>query len=217
MRGQTNLRSLVRRGVGPANQLTRNSNSVSALSILPAGHTGTPCASTLRQQVRGAIHNHQGGLVSKRLANDLLVCAQTNLRTLKVTHVLGKMNQGADMLSRSNVSSEEWTLHPLAVQKIWEVFGRARVDLFASEDNSHCPIFFTKTTDALGHEWPSLRLYAYLPVAQTSQGTMAQAYSNSPPLEEPTMGVGVILAAESCQNSTQYELNIERVRTWLLS
>ncbi len=61
------------------------------------------------------------------------------------------------MLSRNNVSSEEWTLHPLVAQKIWEVCGRARVDLFASEDNSHCPIFLTKSTDALVHEWPSLR------------------------------------------------------------
>ncbi len=51
-------------------------------------------------------------------------------------HVPGKMNQGADMLSRNNVSSEEWTLHLLTVHKIWEAFGRARVDLFASKDNS---------------------------------------------------------------------------------
>ncbi len=96
--------------------------------------------------------NHQGGLVSKRLcmlAKGLLVCAQTNLRSLKATHVPGKMNQGADMLSRNNVSSEEWTLHLLTVQRIWEVFGRARVDLFASEDNSYCPIYFMKSTDAL--------------------------------------------------------------------
>ncbi len=33
---------------------------------------------------------------------------------------------------------------------------------------------------------------------QVSQGTTAQAYSNSPPLEEPNVGVGVIPAAESC-------------------
>ncbi len=32
---------------------------------------------------------------------------------------------------------------------------------------------------------------------QASQGTMAQADSNSPPLEKPTVGVGVIPAAES--------------------
>ncbi len=67
--------------------------------------------------------NHQDGLVSKQLctlANDLLVWAQTNLRSLKATHVMGKMNHGADMLSRNNVSSGEWTLHPLAVQKVCE-------------------------------------------------------------------------------------------------
>ncbi len=52
VRGQTDLRSLVRRGVGPAHQLPRNASSVPCLSILPAGHTGTPCASTIRQQFR---------------------------------------------------------------------------------------------------------------------------------------------------------------------
>ncbi len=35
-------------------------SSVSGLSILPAGHSGTPCASTLRQQVRGVIHKSPG-------------------------------------------------------------------------------------------------------------------------------------------------------------
>ncbi len=92
-RGQTDIWSLVRRGVGPAHQLPRNASSVLGLSILPAGHSRTPCASTLRQQVRGV--THQGGLVSKRLctlANDLLVWAPNNLRSLKATHVPGKMS-----------------------------------------------------------------------------------------------------------------------------
>ncbi len=73
------------------------------------------------------------------------------------------------MLSRNNVSSEEWMLHPHVVQRIWEIFGRARVDLFASKDNSHCPIFFTMSTDALAHEWPSLPLYAFPLVALLPQ------------------------------------------------
>ncbi len=118
--------------------------------------------------------NHQGGLVSK----GLLVWAQSNLRSLKAMHVLGKMNHGADMLSRNNVSSEEWTLHPLSVQKICEVFGKARVDLFASVDNSHCPIFFTKSTYALAHEWPSLPLYAFPPIALLPQ-VLRRVRSNS--------------------------------------
>ncbi len=50
VRGQTDFRSLVRRGVGPAHQLTRNASSVSGLSgTCPAGHSGTTCASMLRQ------------------------------------------------------------------------------------------------------------------------------------------------------------------------
>ncbi len=60
-------------------------------------------------------------------------------------------------------------MNALAVHKMFEVCGRARVDLFASEDNSHCPIFFTKSTDALAHEWPSLPLYAFPPIALPSQ------------------------------------------------
>ncbi len=182
VRGQTDLRSLVRRGVGPAHRLPRNVSSVPCLSILPAGHTGTPCSSTLRQQVRGVI-NHQGGLM----------WAQTNLHSLKAAHVPGKMNQGLDMLSRNNFSSEEWMLHPLAVQKIWEVFDRAWVDLFASKDKSHCPNFFTKSLDVLAHEWPSLPLYPSNHSAtagtQASQETtvfrkvrkVRKVYSNSPP------------------------------------
>ncbi len=94
-------------------------------------------------------------LASKQLCTKVsnhLVWAQNNLHSLKATHVPGKMNQGADMLSRNNVSSEEWTLHPLAVQRIWEIFGKAQVDLFASKDNSHCLIIFTRSMDALTHE-----------------------------------------------------------------
>ncbi len=52
------------------------------------------------------------------------------------------------MWSSNNVFSEEWTLHPL---------------------NSHCPIFFTRSMDFLAHEWPSLLLYAFLPVGLLPQ------------------------------------------------
>ncbi len=87
------------------------------------------------------------------------------------------------------------------VQKIWEDFGRARVDLFASEGNSHCPIFFMKSTDALAHEWPSLPLYAFPPIAllpQILRRVREQRHKIrliAPPLEEPAVGVVVIPAA----------------------
>ncbi len=60
VRGQTDLRSLVRSGVGPAHQLPRNASSLPCLSILPAGHTISPCSNTLRQHVRGVIHKSPG-------------------------------------------------------------------------------------------------------------------------------------------------------------
>ncbi len=81
--------------------------------------------------------------------------------------------------------------------------GRARVDLFTSEDNSHCPIFFYKEHGCPGPRMaqPSALCFpsshSATAGAQASQGTTAQAYSNSPPLEEPTVGVRVIPAAES--------------------
>ncbi len=95
--------------------------------------------------------NYQGGVSSKRLfilAERLLEWAQLNLRSLRAAHLPGRLNQGADMLSRSNVPSEEWMLHPQVVQKIWKTFGKAEVDLFASKDNSHCPTYYSKDRDA---------------------------------------------------------------------
>ncbi len=104
--------------------------------------------------------------------------AQNNLRSLKATHVPDKMNHGEDMLSRNNVSSGEWTLHPHAVQKILEVLSRAWVDLFTSEDNFHCPVFLAKSMDALAHEWPSLPLYAFPRVALLPQLLFSTARTN---------------------------------------
>ncbi|KAI2647798.1 hypothetical protein H4Q32_031262 [Labeo rohita] len=116
--------------------------------------------------------NRQGGLSSRHLftlVEGLLEWAQCNLASLRAVHVPGRLNQGADMLSRSNVPSGEWTLHPQTVQKIWEVFGKAEVDLFASKDNSHCPIYFSKDRDALAHDWPNLLLYAFPPTSLIPQ------------------------------------------------
>ncbi len=116
--------------------------------------------------------NHQGGVSSKRLiilAEHLLEWAQLNLRSLRAAHLPGRLNQGADMLSRSNVLSEEWMLHLQVVQKIWKTFGKAEVDLFASKDSSHCPTYYSKDRDALAHDWPNLLLSAFPPIALLPQ------------------------------------------------
>lgn len=43
------------------------------------------------------------------------------------------------------------------------------VDLFATENNYHCPIYFSKDKDALAHEWPSHPLYDFPPIALLPQ------------------------------------------------
>ncbi|XP_016144435.1 A disintegrin and metalloproteinase with thrombospondin motifs 3-like [Sinocyclocheilus grahami] len=87
--------------------------------------------------------------------------------------------------SRCSVKGE-WRLHQDVVQKIWEQFGKAEVDLFATvtarlcckkiyfcyeEANSHFCLWFARTETssplgqvALSHEWPDYLLYAFPPL-----------------------------------------------------
>ncbi len=57
------------------------------------------------------------------------------------------------------------------VQLIWQRFGEAQVDLFASQENTQCPLWYSLTEkslglDALAHSWPrGLRKYAFPPVS----------------------------------------------------
>ena len=39
----------------------------------------------------------------------------------------------------------EWRLHPEVVEKIWGLFGKGEVDFFASEESTHCPLWFSWT------------------------------------------------------------------------
>ena len=117
--------------------------------------------------------NHQGGLRSHclhRLARDLLVWAHTHLLSLRAAFIPGSMNIAADILSRAGPPDGDWHLHPQVVQQLWDRFGTAQVDLFASRDSTHCPSFFSMSDpagplglDALAHEWPMTKLYAFPP------------------------------------------------------
>ncbi len=174
VRRQTDLRPLVKDGERLPHQLLGNASSLSSLPVFPAGPNRTPCADSLRQHVRGVLYKSPGRCLlysplSFILAERLLEWAQLNLCSLRAAHLPGRLNQGADMLSRSNVPSEEWMLHPQMVQKIWKTFGKAEIDLFASKDNSHCPTYYSKDRDALAHDWPNLLLYAFPPITLLPQ------------------------------------------------
>ncbi len=104
--------------------------------------------------------NHQGGLRSHplyKLAHQILVWSQDKLLSLRAVHIPGYLNMGADILSRQ-------------VKQIWRVFGQAQVDLFATRQTSHCPLWFSLThpaplgLDAMVQTWPRLQLYNFPPI-----------------------------------------------------
>jgi len=54
---------------------------------------------------------------------------------------------------------------------IWSIYGRAEVDVFASETSTHCPLWYSLMRgtsplgqDALAHAWPTRLLYAFSPI-----------------------------------------------------
>jgi hypothetical protein len=118
--------------------------------------------------------NHQGGLRSRplcRLAHQILVWAQGKLLSLRAVYIPGRLNVGADTLSRQGLLSGEWMLHTEVVEQIWRVFGQAQVDLFATQETAQCPLWYSLRhpaplgLDAMVQAWPRLRLYAFPPIA----------------------------------------------------
>ena len=119
--------------------------------------------------------NKQGGLRSPqlhRLAHKLILWSSANLLSLRATHVPGVMNHGADLLSRGHPRYGEWRLHREVMELIRNRYGCPSVDLFASRENTQCPLFFSLNdpeaplgVDALAHAWPRTLLYAFPPLA----------------------------------------------------
>lgn len=118
--------------------------------------------------------NHQGGTRSQSalvLTRRLLLWAHPRLLSLRASHIPGVQNSVADLLSRGQPHPGEWRLHADVVQDIWRRYGTAQVDLFASVDTTHCPLWFSLAEpvgplgrDALAHRWPRVLLYAFPPL-----------------------------------------------------
>ncbi len=148
--------------------------------------------------------NHQGGLRSRplcKLAHQILVWSQDKFLSLRAVYIPGHLNVGADILSRQGPRPGEWRLHPEMVKQIWRVFGQAQVDLFATHQTSHCPLWYSLThpaplgLDAMVQTWPRLRLYAFPPIAllpgvlESAPGR-GPAVASSPVLAGPSMVLG---------------------------
>ena len=118
--------------------------------------------------------NKQGGLVSPTLdalARELTLWCASRLESIRASHVAGRQNSGADLLSRGRYRYDDWSLHPGVVRQIFQRYGSPEVDLFASEENAKCARFFSMRgtaplgLDAMMHDWPMGLLYAFPPLS----------------------------------------------------
>ncbi len=143
------------------------------------------------QHIGGLLYQPPGGLRSHplyKLANQILLWSQDKLLSLRVIYIPGSiinyvlyyifynikynlyyiyLNTGADILSRQGPRPGEWMLHPEVVKQIWRVFDQAKVDLFAAQEISKCPLLTHSAPlglDAIVQTWPRLRLYALPPI-----------------------------------------------------
>ncbi len=205
VRGQTDLRPTVQRGVGPAHQLPINSSSVLGLSILPVGHSGTPRANRLKQQICGVIHKSPG---RPRLEATLHAGEQLCVGSEQSALTEGDTCAGQNEPRSRHVVKEQCLLRGMDAPpapgsgnlgNLW--YGSSRP--LRLQRQLSLPNLFYKEHGCPGPRMaqPSALFFPTSRSAaagtQASQGTTAQADSNSPPLEEPTVGVEVIPAAES--------------------
>ncbi len=139
---------------------------------LSPGPTKSPCVGMHRPMVVSYI-NHQGGLCScplYKLAHQILGWSQEKFLSLRAVYISGYLNIGADNLPRQGPRPGEWSLHTDVVEQILIVFDQAQVNLFATRQTLHCPLWFSLThpaplgLDAMVQTWPRLRLYAFPPI-----------------------------------------------------
>lgn len=122
------------------------------------------CSHSDGQYSGGGVHQSPGGNAFECPAND--GTAPHSMGGSDIPLDPGRLNYGADRLSREGIVHGEWRLHRRTVSLIWSLLGDAEINRFASEENVHCPFFFSLTNvplirDALSSSWPRGRKYAF--------------------------------------------------------
>lgn len=116
----------------------------------------------------------QGGTHSPALCFQswelLNYCINHNI-TLRPVHVPGKQNFEADALSRIKADSTEWEISSKVIQRVFLVWQRPVIDLFATNKNrkldlfcSRVPLEGTYQVDSLQMSWSNLSGYAFPPL-----------------------------------------------------
>lgn len=118
--------------------------------------------------------NKQGGTKSVSLCYKVWELFKMTLQHaihIKAAHLSGHHNFLADRLSRPIVRPTEWTLNNQVLNKLFYLWGKPMIDLFASEDNNKMQIFCTwfpshkaYAIDALSIPWNNMEAYAFPPI-----------------------------------------------------
>ena len=109
------------------------------------------------------IHQSEGGTCSRQLCqlaiNVWNWCLERNIMLL-AEHLPGKLNQIADIESRTVRDRCDWMLNPVVFQRILTQMGPLEVDLFASRLTRQLPRFYSwrpdpeaEATDAFLQDW----------------------------------------------------------------
>ncbi len=68
--------------------------------------------------------------------------------SLRAVQVPGILNLTANFQSRQKLRPGEWMLNRQTVAQIWDLFGKAEVDLFTSQESSQCQLWFSLSSPA---------------------------------------------------------------------
>ncbi len=101
---------------------------------------------------------------NRLIVRRLLLWSQDKFLSSRAVHVPGVLNLAADFLWRQKLRPGEWMLNRQTVAQIWDLFGKAEVDLFASQESSQCALWFSLSSPASD----GLCVYACRQAAETS-------------------------------------------------
>ena len=104
-------------------------------------------------------------------ASQLMEWALSMRVTLQAVHRPGVDNVLADFLSRTHPDPTEWSLSTRACNKLFSLWGRPQIDLFASPLNHKLPMWFARVqcpgataVDAFHQSWSGWYVYAFPPI-----------------------------------------------------
>ncbi|PIK40805.1 hypothetical protein BSL78_22343 [Apostichopus japonicus] len=147
--------------------------------------------------------NRQGGTRSERLCRlawEVITAAEDSGTILRASHIAGKLNVMADALSRGHIDPNEWSLEQETCDRIFSIFGRPTIDLFATHKNNKLQTFCSRRfhplayhTDAMSLSWDHMDAYIFPPLMydrtspQENSELQGQVHTNSPVLASQTL------------------------------